>query len=176
MSSAPTPIRIATPWRCLFASLYDALVLLALCFLAMAIITPFFNSHDMTQRLLAGLYLLAVIVAFYLWFWTHGGQTIGMRAWRLQLLTHEGQPIRPAQGLLRLGTALPPWLGLGIALLLASVSAEKLPPSFRGLHAYALWLCLLCLLWILWHNRAAGWRSRLTRTEVRLLPAKNKAA
>jgi uncharacterized RDD family membrane protein YckC len=31
------------------------------------------------------MYLSLVCFLFYGWFWTHGGQTLGMRAWRLKL-------------------------------------------------------------------------------------------
>jgi len=37
--------------------------------------------------LLPGGFLVTFV--FYFWFWTHGGQTLGMRAWRLQILTLE---------------------------------------------------------------------------------------
>jgi uncharacterized RDD family membrane protein YckC len=31
------------------------------------------------------LFLLVIAWAFFSWFWSHGGQTLGMRAWKLQL-------------------------------------------------------------------------------------------
>jgi len=50
------------------------------------------------------------VCSFYLWFWTHGGQTVGMRAWRLRVQNSDGSAISITQALLRLATAA---FGLG---------------------------------------------------------------
>lgn len=161
----------APPLRCLFASLYDSLVLLAVCFLAMAAVTPFFDSQNTTQQILASIYLFVVIAAFYLWFWTHGGQTIGMRAWQLKLQTTDGQRISLAQGLFRIITAIPAWLGFGLFALLAGIrQVAVLPAMFQVLQPYASGLSLFCLLWILFDNRPHSWRNRLSKTMVRFTP------
>ena len=45
------------------------------------------------------------VCSFYLWFWTHGGQTVGMRAWRLRVQNADGSAISLTQALIRLATA-----------------------------------------------------------------------
>lgn len=52
---------------------------------------------------------------FYAWFWHDGGQTIGMRAWRLKLQRIDGKTVELKRGLLR---ALYSLLGLGNLLVL----------------------------------------------------------
>lgn len=64
-------------------------------------------------------YLLWVCFFFYGGFWVHGGQTLGMRAWRLQLQQRDGGPIRWQQALLRFlsgGLWLAPMIGVHQAL------------------------------------------------------------
>lgn len=64
------------------------------------------------------LYLLAWIIAFYSYFWTVAGQTLGMKAWRLRVQNVGGGLLRPTQAVLR---ALAAMLGLGnLAVLLTS--------------------------------------------------------
>lgn len=46
-------------------------------------------------------YLLLVCFFFYGGFWTHGGQTLGMRAWRLRVQQRDGRGIGWWQALLR---------------------------------------------------------------------------
>lgn len=46
-------------------------------------------------------YLLLVCFFFYGGFWTHGGQTLGMRAWRLRVQRCDGRGIGWWQALLR---------------------------------------------------------------------------
>ncbi|OGI41569.1 MAG: hypothetical protein A2150_00620 [Candidatus Muproteobacteria bacterium RBG_16_64_11] len=40
---------------------------------------------------------------FYGWFWTRGGQTLGMRAWRLRLTRADGGPVTWRRAALRIG-------------------------------------------------------------------------
>jgi uncharacterized RDD family membrane protein YckC len=37
--------------------------------------------------------LLGISVLFYGWFWTHGGQTLGMRAWRIRIVGRDCEQI-----------------------------------------------------------------------------------
>ena len=52
---------------------------------------------------------------FYAWFWHDGGQTIGMRAWRLKLQRIDGKPIELKRAMLRAFYSV---LGLGNLLVL----------------------------------------------------------
>ena len=51
------------------------------------------------------------------WFWTRAGQTIGMRAWRLHLVSVDGVPVSQRQAWLRFGMAIISLLALGIGFL-----------------------------------------------------------
>jgi len=61
-------------------------------------------------------YLLGVIILYYVYFWTAGRQTLGMRAWRTLLLRADGEPLTRIDALRRLAfatlTLLPAGLGL----------------------------------------------------------------
>lgn len=56
------------------------------------------------------LYIIAVILLFYTGFWRRGGQTLGMRAWRMRVQNSDGSRISWKQGLIRALTSL---CGLG---------------------------------------------------------------
>lgn len=77
-------------------------------------------------------YLLLVCFFFYGGFWTHGGQTLGMRAWRLRVQRRDGRSIGWWQALLRFliaGLSLVPVaclhrvLGVGVGLSLGAGAA-----------------------------------------------------
>jgi uncharacterized RDD family membrane protein YckC len=65
--------------------------------------------------------LLALCVAFFAWFWTHGGQTLGMLAFGLRLVGARGGRVGWRAALVRaaasLVSALPAMLGFWWALL-----------------------------------------------------------
>ncbi len=63
--------------------------------------------------------------AFYGWFWTHSGQTLGMQAWRIRVVNKQGQPISAAQSVMRFATAIVSWLLLGIGYWMILLNAEK---------------------------------------------------
>jgi uncharacterized RDD family membrane protein YckC len=65
---------------------------------------------------------------FYAWFWLHGGQTLGMRAWRLEVRALHGRPVTVVHTLQRFLAAILSWLLLGAGWLLALV------PPYQTLH------------------------------------------
>lgn len=61
------------------------------------------------------IYLCAVIIGFYAYFWVKAGQTIGMKAWRLRVQNSDGSNISFTQSLIRMATSA---FGLGNILAL----------------------------------------------------------
>ena len=103
-------------WRYLAALFYDFLLLLAVLFIATALLLPFNDGKAFSSQQIAyPFYLLAVSFLFYGWFWTHGGQTLGMRAWKIKVLTFDQKTITWRQAGWRFIGALLSWSlgGLG---------------------------------------------------------------
>ncbi|CAG1020910.1 hypothetical protein DOJK_00649 [Patescibacteria group bacterium] len=99
---------------------YDFLLLIAVLFLATALILPFNKGVAFTHdQFFYPIYLALVSFLFYGWFWTHGGQTLGLRAWKAKVLTEDQQPINWLQALVRFTTAFAS-LGLGLLWILTS--------------------------------------------------------
>jgi len=120
----PTPAGLL---RRLAALLYDSLLLLAIWFIAMAILLPFTGGEAIpANNPLVSTYLLSISFFFYGWFWRHGGQTLGMRAWRLQLRNLRPGPVTWVQVLLRFMVALPAGLLSGLGYLWMLVDKQKL--------------------------------------------------
>ena len=84
--------------------------------------------------------LLAVMIGFHLGFWTHGGQSLGMRAWRLRVVRWDGEPLRLRDALIRYAAA---WLS---ALVFG-----------------------LGFLWSLWDRDRYTWHDRLSQTRLVML-------
>lgn len=84
--------------------------------------------------------VLLVCAIFYAGFWCRGGQTLGMRSWRLRVEKTNGSPLDPATAALRFFAALLSVLPAGLGLL-----------------------------WILVDRERRAWHDRLTGTRVVLL-------
>ncbi|MCQ8105614.1 RDD family protein [Methylomonas sp. SURF-2] len=98
------------------AVIYDALLLLAVWFFATALILPFNSGQAFSsEQYFFPIYLVAVSYAFYGWFWTHGGQTLGLRAWKIKLVALDGGAVGWKEVSLRFAAAILSWgcVGLG---------------------------------------------------------------
>lgn len=71
--------------RRLLAFLYDSFLLLALIFVVTTF-ALFLNNGEAIESIFYKLALIPVAGFFYSWFWMNGGQTLGMRAWRIKLV------------------------------------------------------------------------------------------
>lgn len=115
---SPAPL-----WRRLAAMLYDGLIVLALMMLATAVALPLNNGEAFASgNIWLQLYLGAVVLSFFLLFWRLGGQTLGMRAWKIKLLDlTSGSAPSMLQLILRGLVALPCLLlgGIGLWWMLA---------------------------------------------------------
>ncbi|HYE35151.1 RDD family protein [Methylocaldum sp.] len=104
--------------RRLAALLYDTVVLAAVLFAATVILLPFHNGEAFQPNHgLYSAYLLTVSFAFFGWFWTHGGQTLGMCAWKIRLRTTAGAPVSWGQAAIRLICGLISFGCLGLGYL-----------------------------------------------------------
>jgi uncharacterized RDD family membrane protein YckC len=119
--------RPASLFRRLAALFYDSLLLLALWFVATALLLPLSGGEAIhSSNPLLTTYLLFVSFFFYGWFWMHGGQTLGMRSWRLQLRNLREGPITWWQALLRFLVAIPAAGLLGLGYFWMLVDRRKL--------------------------------------------------
>ena len=113
--------------RRLGAMLYDGFLLAGVMIVA-AIPLPFFQSaadDSAWVRALIQIYLVLVCFLFFGWFWTHGGQTLGMRAWRLQLCRIDGQNLAWSTAVVRFLSALLSWLALGLGFFWVTIDPQN---------------------------------------------------
>lgn len=101
---------------------YDVLLLLALLFVATSILMPFTHDAVHSGSLVYQAYLCLVTYFFYAWFWTHGGQTLGMRAWKIRVERNDGENLDWKTATLRFVLG---FLLFGIGLLWCPFDPQK---------------------------------------------------
>lgn len=79
-------------------------------------------QHSFRYQLTLQLWVSLWVVGFFLWFWRNGGQTIGMRAWRLRIFSINDKPFGYSRALLRL---LCSFGGLGTLLVLFDFKSKQ---------------------------------------------------
>lgn len=150
-SSLDAPVSLI---KRLLVILYDVLLLLAV-FLIVGIplstlttfllndgnaITPDHPYYLLNQIIVLSALLLSSLL-FYGWFWTHGGQTLGMKTWRIQLVSENGGAINWRQAVIRYFAAILSWLLAGVGFL-----------------------------WVLADGQNRSWHDILSRSFLRQLP------
>jgi len=150
-NALPSPFLL----RRLAALTYDIFLVLPLIMTSVALVMGIRTllglgpADDGTVQLDANLVrLLALLtaMAFFCWFWLKNGQTLGMQAWRIKLVTFEGAAPGALQVLLR--------------SLTAPLSAACLGLGY---------------LWCLVDRNGYYWHDYLSGTKLVLLPGKKKA-
>ncbi|MBT2969339.1 MAG: transporter [gamma proteobacterium symbiont of Ctena orbiculata] len=113
--------------RRLAAIFYDGLLLLALLFVATAVITLPLGRPSGASLPIFQFFIFEIIpLLFFTGFWTRGGQTLGMRAWRLKLIRFDGGDVSWGDALKRHLAALLSLLVFGLGFIWILVDPEKL--------------------------------------------------
>ena len=104
-------------------------------------------------------FLFVVLAIYCVGFWSHGGQTVAMKAWHLRLVTHDGRPVGQWRALARF---LASWLWFVPALAAAHLAAlhsgaQMFTLLAVGVVAYAL-LALAHPQRQFWHDALCGTR------------------
>jgi uncharacterized RDD family membrane protein YckC len=123
--AAPRP-RAPRLGRRLASALYDLLALAALVLVAtFPFLAVFGDSVHGWRRHALQLWVLAVGGAYYVYFWTRGGQTLPMKTWRIRVVRHDGAALGVGRALHRYLLALLGAFALGLGFAWALVDRDR---------------------------------------------------
>ena len=127
MKNKKTPSRlyVSLPRR-LGAISYDLLILVTLLILASMLISVPLNLNS--QHPLFFVYqvcIYSISFLFYGWFWTHGGQTLGMKTWKFKITTTDGTEVNWLHALVRFIVSIISWLALGLGFIWSLFDKQK---------------------------------------------------
>lgn len=74
---------------------YEAMLLFGVLFIAVWLFSTLLQQrHALYLRNGLQDWLFLVIGIYFVWFWSHGGQTLAMKTWRIRLVTTDGRPVK----------------------------------------------------------------------------------
>ncbi len=113
-------------WRRLASALYDGLLLLSIWMVLMLflVIGGSYVGAPAPPHVVRAVLVTAGLI-FFVRSWTHGGQTLGMRAWRLVVRRSDGTPLSLTRATLRYLLAWVSWLAFGLGVLWCLVDAQR---------------------------------------------------
>jgi len=115
--------------RRLFAIFYDCFLLIAILFVISGIATALNQGTAVepgdTLYPLMVLIIFSINYLYFAWFWTHGGQTLGMKTWKIQLRSIDNGKIDNKTAVIRFISALFSWGFAGLGFLWALVDKQN---------------------------------------------------
>ena len=121
---------------------YDILLVASLLMFVTLVFVGLRGGNTITPgSLLYQFALIATTAGFFVGFWVHGGQTLGMRAWRLKIEQRSGEALTWRIGMIRFGAGILSMLPLGLGMI-----------------------------WLLFDSDGLTWHDRIAGTQVVLLP------
>ncbi len=111
----------------LAAIFYDSLCLFSLFFLATLILIFFTKGESIASNNIAyDLFLALITYLYFVWQWTHGGQTLGMRSWKIRLYQDDERPVSWLRASSRFALASLSFITLGMGFIWALFDANRL--------------------------------------------------
>lgn len=125
VSTAPAAAPAMTPGlsRRLASLLYEGVLLFGVMFITaylFSTLLQFKSSTGSPLVILFQLYMYAMIGLYFTWCWTHGGQTLPMKTWKLRVVAATGR-LSAARAWLRYTLA---WIGPVTGLLVYKIMVE----------------------------------------------------
>jgi uncharacterized RDD family membrane protein YckC len=132
----------------------------ALLFLLMSALPAGFEGSALSKAVKVA-YLIGISFAFYAWFWTHGGQTLGMKVWNLYLVDNNGKFVTWGKSVVRYLGAMMSWGLLAGILFLADVERWYLAIG-------------LGFVWSLFNRNRLSWHDALSGSRIVQMPTGDK--
>lgn len=123
----PTAAPIAPRWRRFAALVYDLLAVIAVIMVTDMACLLLTRGHLDPAAAWYRLTLLASAAAYFVLSWRRGGQTLGMRPWRIRLTAADGGPVGTGRALLRFAVAATPLALLALNGVLSTRAALLAP-------------------------------------------------
>jgi uncharacterized RDD family membrane protein YckC len=145
--------------RRLASMLYEAMLVFAVLFAAVLLFsTAMEQRHALYLRNALQSSLFVVLGLYFIWFWSHGGQTLAMKTWRIRLVDRSGKSVKIWRAVARYLLA---WLwflpGLALAWLLGAKTSMLMLIPLANVVLWALAIYLDPQRQFL-HDRLAGTR------------------
>ncbi len=152
---------MAPYFRRVAAGFYDALLLIAIFFIA-ALPLPLIESSVRDSwwiQLIVQCLLVTLGFYFFGWFWTRNSQTLGMRAWRLVIQQNDGNRVTWRSAVIRFSVALLSWLPAALLACWVLIETSAVDSGNYPMLLLVVGLAAPAGLAFRWHDRCS--RTRL---------------
>lgn len=143
--------------RRILSLIYESFLLLAVLMIAGVVFHLVIRDTEAVYFMpLFQIFLLIVMGTYFVWFWTHGGQTLAMQTWKMRVVDTDGNKLEMRQAIIR-------YL-LAVACVLSFTVAGVLLLGVAGV----LFFCV-GFMWALFDRDKQFLHDRLAKTRIVLI-------
>jgi uncharacterized RDD family membrane protein YckC len=159
--------------RRLGAIVYDTLICVAVLMLATIPFVPFLHGKVIDPSEVGALayvyraWELVVLAAFFVFFWSHRGQTVGMQAWRLRVEDELGNLLDWRTALIRFAYGALPWI---LSMLVLSFVDLRVWSTLRVVGFGFVIVGVLNLISPWFDREGRSWHDKLSHSRVVVMP------
>ena len=137
---------------------YEGVLLFAVLMMAGYLFSALTQQrHALSGRFGLQAFLFVVLGIYFTWFWSHGGQTVAMKAWHIRLVSQDGTPVSELRAFARYLLSWM-WFVPALSILWLSGAHEPAPIAVAllvGVIGFAV-LARLHPTRQFWHDAACG--------------------
>ncbi len=158
--SQPLPLAAPGLAQRLAALIYEGVLLFGVLMAAGLLFSTLTQQrHALNGKAGLQAFVLVVLGTYFSWFWSHGGQTVAMKAWHIRLVRADGAPLSLLHALMRYLLA---WLWFLPAWATAHAAGFTSARALTGMTIAGM-LAFAALSWLrpdrqFWHDVVCGTR------------------
>ena len=114
-----------TIWRRSASILYDSLLVLAMLIIMSL---PFFSfnlEENLSLKIIVQIYYYLITQYFFVWFWVNNEGTLGMKTWKIKIVSEDGNKISYIEAIIRFNAAIFSFIFFGLGFLMCFLRKDK---------------------------------------------------
>ena len=114
-----------TIWRRSASILYDSLLVLAVLIIMSL---PFFSfnlEENLSLKIIVQIYYYLITQYFFVWFWVNNEGTLGMKTWKIKIVSEDGNKISYIEAIIRFNAAIFSFIFFGLGFLMCFLRKDK---------------------------------------------------
>ena len=114
-----------TIWRRSASILYDSLLVLAVLIIMSL---PFFSfnlEENLSLKIIVQIYYYLITQYFFVWFWVNNEGTLGMKTWKIKIVSEDGNKISYIEAIIRFNVAILSFIFFGLGFLMCFLRKDK---------------------------------------------------
>ena len=112
-------------WRRFGAILYDSFLVLAILIIMSIPLYSFDLQENESLKIIIQIYYYLITQYFFVWFWVNNQGTLGMKTWKIKIISDSKKPLSYKKAVIRFNVAILSFLFFGLGFLISMFRKDR---------------------------------------------------